>query len=206
MPRLNEAVRDERRRGLIDAAWRCASHKGFRDLTVDEVCAEAGVSKGAFYGYFESKQELLLALLEADAAELDELVFELGRAAIGGVERLRRYIRALAGHGGPGHVQVRAELWATILTDDAVRDGLAASVARRRQTLRGWVREGIDAGELVDLPANALAAIIVALTDGLTLHGSLDPSGFRWENVRAALGALLDGVTTRPPAAGGPDA
>ena len=67
MPKLRPETRIERRQLLIDAAWRCAAVRGFRDLTVDDVCAEAGVSKGAFYGYFEHKQELLLALLEDDS-------------------------------------------------------------------------------------------------------------------------------------------
>ena len=68
MPRIAPAVRHERRHQLIDAAWRCAATKGFRDLTVDDVCATASVSKGTFYGYLDSKQALLLALLEDDAS------------------------------------------------------------------------------------------------------------------------------------------
>ena len=71
MPKLRPETRIERRQLLIDAAWRCAAVRGFGDLTVDDVCAEAGVSKGAFYGYFEHKQDLLLALLEDDSAALD---------------------------------------------------------------------------------------------------------------------------------------
>ena len=49
---------------MLDA-WDIASSQ-----TVDDICAEAEVSKGAFYGYFSSKQELLIALLEEDAADL----------------------------------------------------------------------------------------------------------------------------------------
>lgn len=43
-------VRTERRNQIIEAAWRCAARRGFSDLTVDEVCAEAALSKGAFTG------------------------------------------------------------------------------------------------------------------------------------------------------------
>src|ERR671931_1594605 len=70
MPKLTAAARSARRQDLVDAAWRCIARKGWRDLTVDNVCAEAGVSKGAFYGYFTRKQDLLIALLEQDATVL----------------------------------------------------------------------------------------------------------------------------------------
>jgi BetI-type transcriptional repressor, C-terminal len=67
-------------------------------------------------------------------------------------------------------------------------------VSRRRVALRSWFEEGINDGELVDVAANALAAILLALGDGLMLHAGLDPAGFRWTNVRRALDALLDGM------------
>jgi hypothetical protein len=56
------------------------------------------------------------------------------------------------------------------------------------------VSDAIEANELVDVPANALAAVFLALGDGLMLHRALDPSGFRWVNVRRAIDALLEGL------------
>ncbi len=40
----------------------------------------------------------------------------------------------------------------------------------------------------------SLAAVFLALGDGLMLHRVLDPSGFQWDNVRRALDALLAGL------------
>src|SRR5579859_757487 len=95
VPKLREETRVERRQELIAAAWRCAARGGFRDLTVDDVCAAAGVSKGAFYGYFEHKQDLLLALLDDDAAALDRELEQITRASGSGVERVRRLARVM---------------------------------------------------------------------------------------------------------------
>jgi AcrR family transcriptional regulator len=195
MPRITPAVRTERRQAIIEAAWRCAARKGFADLTVDEVCAAAGVSKGAFYGYFDSKQALLLALLEEDAAFLDAIMEHLDAAPVSNVERLRRFTRAMLERGEhPARVQVRADLWAAMLTERAVRQRFSASVRRRREVLRGWIGAANTAGELVDIPANAFAAILLALGDGLILHAGLDPAGFRWPNIRRALDLLLGGI------------
>src|ERR1700741_3795394 len=99
MPKLRPETRVERRQEMVDAAWRCAARRGFRDLTVDDVCVEAGVSKGAFYGYFEQKQDLLLALLEDDSATLDRELDQITDASSSGVERLRRFAQAMLAHG-----------------------------------------------------------------------------------------------------------
>lgn len=210
MPKLPPEIRTERRQRFVDAAWRCSAARGFRDLTVDEVCAETGLSKGAFYGYFEQKQDLLLALLEDDAAALDAMLAEVARGSQSGVERLRRFAEAMVAHGDDhARVQVRADLWAQLLTERPVRDRLAATVTRRRALLRAWIEEAIASGELAPVPANALASILLALADGLILHGALETGAFRWPNIRRAVDALLEGIARHeagapPPAVAGP--
>lgn len=55
---------EERRADLLDAAERLALDKGVDGITVDAVTAGAGVSKGTFYLYFRSKEDVLNALRE----------------------------------------------------------------------------------------------------------------------------------------------
>ena len=198
MPKIAESVRAERRQNLIDAAWRCASRRGFRELTVDEICSEAGTSKGTFYGYFSSKQDMQLALLEEDARSLDDLMAELEHADIGAVERIRRFTRAvLERSANAARVQVRADLWADMLHEPGVRSEFARSMERRRVLLRGWIERAMDERELLPVPANAFAAMLLSLSDGLMLHGALDPDGFKWVNIRRAIDAVLRGLSVR---------
>jgi len=195
LPKLRPEVKDARRRNLLEAAWRCAASKRFAEMTVDDVCAEAGLSKGAFYGYFESKDDLLVALLDEDSAAIDRKLEEIGEEESSGVERLRRFSRAMLEHAeDPGRAQVRADLWAAVLGEPALRDHFAASGSRRRVRLRGWIEEGVRAGEMREVPANALASLLLATADGLMLHATLDPGAFRWRNIRRAIDELLDGI------------
>jgi AcrR family transcriptional regulator len=192
MPKISERRRTERRQALIDAAWRCAAVRGYHDLTVDDVCLEAGVSKGLFYGYFQSKQQLLLALLEEDAGDVDTLIGDLASGRGDSVDQLRRFAHAMLKHGeDPARVQVRADLWATMLTTPEVRGQFVAAVRRRRDLLRSWIERSLDAATLDGVPPRALASVIIALVDGLTLHGALDASAFRWTNVRRVIDLLL---------------
>lgn len=194
MPKISATVRSERRRQLIDAAWRCAGRMGYRDMTVDDVCAEAQVSKGAFYGYFASKQDLLIALLESDEAGLDATLDDLGRRNVTNVARLRSFAREMCNRGAePAAVQVRSDLWAAILTEPVIREHVVAAMQRRRAVLRGWIGAAVADGELAPVPANAFASLLLALGDGLTLHSSLDPAGFRWTNIARALDAFFSG-------------
>lgn len=195
MPKLRPETLVERRQLLIDAAWRCAAVRGFRDLTVDDVCAEASVSKGAFYGYFKHKQDLLLSLLEDDSQALDSELDAITASSSSGVERVRRFARAMLARGDDAaRVQVRADLWADLLTEPVVRERLALATQRRRVLVRRWIEEAVASGELISIPANALASILLALADGLMLHGALDPTGFRWQNVRRAIDVMLAGI------------
>jgi AcrR family transcriptional regulator len=206
VPRISQARRAERRSDLLMAAWRCAARKGYRDTTVDDICAEAGVSKGAFYGYFESKQDLLLGLLEDDARAVDEVLDKLDRELLGCRDRLSRFSRAMLERGeDPAHVQVRVDLWSAMTTTGSVRERFTQATERRRQILRRWIEEGIRSGEIVEVPSNAFASLLLAAADGLLLHNGLQPSAFKWFNIRKALDVLLDGLTADAPSAtGGP--
>ena len=196
MPRISEAARVERRQQLIDAGWRCAGRMGYSELTVDDICAEADVSKGAFYGYFNSKQDLLVALLDEDASELDGVLETLGSRNLSNIERLRSFAREMCTRGSDqARVQVRSDLWAAILTERVIREHMVAAVGRRRAVLRGWIEDAVANGQLSPIPANAFASVLLALGDGLTLHSSLDPMGFRWANIARVLAAIFAGLS-----------
>lgn len=194
MPKLDADAKQTRRRALVDAARRCAARGGYRNLSVDDVCAEAGVSKGAFYTYFDHKDDLLLALADDDAAELDVLLAKASRSD-SAVNQIRHFVAALVGRGSdPATVQLKADLWAEMTSNSRVRTRMLNTTRQRRQRLAELIEGAVADGELIDVPANALSAVLLALSDGLMLHRDLDPSGFRWSNVRRAVDALLEGL------------
>ena len=197
MPRISEEVRADRRQRLIDAAWRRIAAAGYHETTVDDVCAEAGVSKGAFYGYFATKQELFLALLDEETDALNRAAADLAAQQLTGAEQVRRFTQTMLQVGDdPARVQLRADLWSTLAADPVVRGRFAEAVERRRSVLREWITHSIEAGDLAIArsQANALASILIALADGLMLHRALDPRGFRWANIRAVMDALIEGI------------
>lgn len=142
MPKIAADERARRRQRFLDAAWRCVAVNGFRDMTIDAVCAEMGASKGAFYAYFDSKQTLLMGLLEDDAASLDRVIGDLGERELTPVERLRQFAKTMLDLGSDqARAQVRADLWAAAITDRLLCDRLAArSGAGAASCAHGWMR------------------------------------------------------------------
>jgi TetR/AcrR family transcriptional regulator, transcriptional repressor for nem operon len=78
MPSRNaERGRPNARSKLIEAAHVLVKRKGYAATSVDEICAEAGVTKGAFFHHFASKEALGVAATEAWTARADALIFTL---------------------------------------------------------------------------------------------------------------------------------
>ena len=184
-----------RRERIVDAAWRCLARQAYSELTVDDVCAEAAVSKGSFYGYFNSKQELLYELLRRESASLDAVIADLSAAPIGAVERLRRFARAcLKDADEDARMQLRADLAAAVGGDPGIerRSALLRAAAGRHCAVRSTPAS--PRVELRPVPANALASILLALADGLAIHYRRDATAFQWRNVRLALDVLISGI------------
>lgn len=73
MPRLSAEKMKERRRRIAHAAYRCFVRDGYAAASVDAICGEAGISKGAFYVHFASKEALVHAVAELRAEEIGPL-------------------------------------------------------------------------------------------------------------------------------------
>lgn len=200
MPKIGPERRAARRGQFVAAARELAAERGYRGITVDDVCARAGLSKGAFYGYFETKQDLLIAILELEIAEVDALLDGLEAGPDQQLEKVRAFVRTMVLRGqDPAEVQLRAELWSQVAGDPALRERIAEAVRNRRVRLAAFASAGAASGEMAEVPANAFGAILVALVDGLLLHHSVDPTGFRWENIRKVIDVLLDRLALDQP-------
>jgi len=65
---------------ILDAAEQCFARAGFHRTTVHDICREAGVSPGALYVYFDSKEALIAGISERDRAEFADRLDALANA------------------------------------------------------------------------------------------------------------------------------
>jgi AcrR family transcriptional regulator len=80
MPKLKPDIQRARREHILDAAEQCFGRAGFPRTTMHDICREAGVSPGALYVYFDSKEALIAGIAERDRAEFAERFDQLAAA------------------------------------------------------------------------------------------------------------------------------
>src|SRR5436305_15216848 len=70
MRRVNVQQQSDRRAEILAAAQRCFVRAGFHGASMQDICAEAGMSPGNLYRYFPSKEALMAGIAERDRAEV----------------------------------------------------------------------------------------------------------------------------------------
>ena len=104
----------------MDAARRCFVRRGI-NISVDEICAEAGVSKGALYGYFASKEEVIQAIADEHVADLGRL-----KAAADKRELVAALLERLS-NGDRSANRLELEAWAYAMGNKPLLARLAAN-------------------------------------------------------------------------------
>ena len=82
MPKISEEARERRRDEILEAARRCFATHGYEGATVVKLEEETGLSRGAIFNYFPSKDEIFLALAERDADRFGRLWADEGLEAV----------------------------------------------------------------------------------------------------------------------------
>src|SRR5579859_6738727 len=67
----------EKRNAILDVAQRYISTKGYEQMTTQDILEDLQISRGAFYHYFDSKQALLMALVERIGEQAEQLVLPI---------------------------------------------------------------------------------------------------------------------------------
>jgi AcrR family transcriptional regulator len=183
---------------ILQAAEDCFAQHGYDAASVAEICRSAGVSKGAFYHHFPSKQALFLELLDRWLGELDTQL----AAARAGTRTVPQGLMQMAGmtqpvfETGRGQLPMFLEFWNQAARDPAIWQATIAPYRRYRAFFSGLVEAGIAEGTLRSVDPEVAAHVIVSLAVGLVLQGSLDPDGADWGCVlEEGVRLLLEGLT-----------
>jgi AcrR family transcriptional regulator len=179
MPKVSDAYRDARRRSILDAALTCFERRGLHGTTTDDIAAEAGVSNGALYRYFDGKA----AIIEAIAAERHAQERALLDAALRDDDPRRAvhefvtsYFAWLADPQELRRRRINVHVWAEALADERLAAIVTEGVAPARDAERALdlaVTSGV-------LPAHvdpvALVQVILAMLQGFVLQAAWDPA------------------------------
>jgi AcrR family transcriptional regulator len=190
-------TRAQTRARLLKAAGEVFAERGYDRASLDDVAAAAGLTKGAVYSSFASKDELFYALMRERIGERLDLVAEAveRQATVGDITRdAASAVAKLISSQADWHL-LFIEFWAR-----AVRDpDLSKEFARERRSVRGLIARVLQeraAEAKVDLPAPAeqLAVAVLALSNGIAIEHLADPDTVDASTFGVILGLLLDGL------------
>lgn len=188
---------DDTRARILAAAEACFAEHGYEATGLAEICERAGVSKGALYHHFPSKQAVFLELLQRWLAGLDQEL-ETARAEAATVpEGLARMARVARGvfQAGRGRLPLFLEFWSQAAHDPAVWRATIEPYHRYRGFFAGLIAAGVAEGSLRPVDPTTGAQVFLSLATGLVLQGLLDPQGADWGRVsEEAVQMLLRGL------------
>src|ERR1700744_2230684 len=144
MPKVTQQYRDARRDQILGAARRCFLRDGFHSASMQDLFAEAGLSAGAVYRYFASKDEVIVAIAEENMREVLATVHELasgtpGRSLAEVMAGLMALVRARDAADDLGSMAVL--VWAEALRNPALARQLRELLTQMNEELTALVAE-----------------------------------------------------------------
>ena len=197
----NSNVSEKRKNQILDAAMKTFSEVGFHKARMSDIAATSGLSKGSLYWYFDSKDSIILNLLEKFfEPELNDLKALLtdSRSA---EDRLGIYVDRVSDD------MVSMLKWMPLIHDfialafrkEPVRKAISSYYQRHLEILLSLIQQGLDSGEFQADSAMEASIAIGSMLEGTVLLWVYDPSQIDIKyHIKSNINLLLQGLRTNP--------
>src|SRR5262247_987707 len=175
MRRANVQLQPDRRGEILAAAQRCFVRSGFHGASMQDICAEAGMSPGNLYRYFPSKEALIAGIAERDRAEVGQ---QFARVDLS--HGLFNVLEAMARHYFTKWPMERVLLCTEVMSEARRNAEIARISTSFDADVRRWLTELLRAGaERGDIPGDldfdGVVTMLMMITDGLWWRRALEP-------------------------------
>ena len=191
MVRRTRAEMEETRATLLATARKVFCEYGYADTSMDDLTAQAGLTRGALYHHFGDKKGLLVAVVEQIDDEMDQRLQAISTHANdpweGFCNRCRAYLE----------MALEPEFQRIVLRDAKAVLGGSSPESQRHcvESMRGLIRNLIQQGVVDDVDAEGLASLIYgSLAEAAFWIAEGDESNTRLTQGITALNLLLRGL------------
>jgi AcrR family transcriptional regulator len=199
VPKLKPEELESRKREIIDAARTCFLRSGFHQTTTDEICREAAITPGGLYHYFNSKEEIIKAVIKQTARDvvsrLHEMLEQQETAQSAYREVGSFFLQAVHGPDIDNVTRLDLEIFA-----EAIKNPNLAEISReawglRREWLETLIRRGMAEGVYHSnhFSPKGLASLLIAILLGMRIGKLLWADEFDLDGAIEALYEMQTG-------------
>ncbi len=180
---LPQRRREETHQHILGAAYQVFARRGYEAATVDEIAAECGISKGALYHHFSSKEDLFATLIRtryelpaftAISAWPEERPFDVGELVSLGMRAVWDRIRR-----EPAWFRLLEESYVQAGRNEAIAEIMSAVRRGNRHVAESILRQGQERGNVRrDLDVESMAVVMTAISDGAVSAYFVDENAF----------------------------
>ncbi|MDY4378418.1 TetR family transcriptional regulator [Pectobacterium brasiliense] len=195
MVRRTRAEMEETRATLLATARKVFSERGYADTSMDDLTAQASLTRGALYHHFGDKKGLLAAVVEQIDAEMDERLRVISDTAEDAWDGFRRRCRAYL------EMALEPEIQRIVLRDARAVLGGASPDSQRHcvESMQRLIDNLIRQGVVADADPQALASLIYgSLAEAAFWIADGEDGNARLAQGVAALELLLRGLLVKP--------
>ena len=176
MRRANVQLAADRRSEILAAAQTCFARCGFHQTSMQEICAEAGMSAGNLYRYFPSKEALISGIAERDRAEVahDIAVADMSLGLFAVLESMAHQywtVRSIE------KVKLCTEVMAEARRDPGIARISESFDADVRKWLKSMFSAAAERGDIAkDADIEGAIKMLMIIADGVWWRRALDPN------------------------------
>ena len=190
-------VSEQRRGQILEAATKVFTRLGFDKARVDDIVKEANLSKGAFYWYFKSKDEIILALMDRFFdMEFNEAIKCVNPAAPA-QEQLEQMVNVIVLdlEKMMPLMALFYDFFALGLRNKDARKYMGAYLGKFVDLFEPVIRQGVDTGEFRPVDVRETTLAIGALIEGTILLWTYDSNALQvGPQIRVGMKLLMDGL------------
>ncbi|MDO9301221.1 MAG: TetR/AcrR family transcriptional regulator [Anaerolineales bacterium] len=187
---------EETRSHILEAAVKQFSVNGYNQASVDDICEQAGVSKGAFYHHFKTKQDVFLALLDGWLQTFDKAIEASKDSSVPETFQMMTEYFPYMFQSASENLPMFLEFLLQASRDETIWQASIAPYRRYHKHFASLIKKGIAEGSFVEVNPDLAARLIVSAAMGLLLQSLLDPEGAKWEKVaRETMQVMMAGLT-----------
>lgn len=194
-------VREERKTQILTAATKVFTERGFAEARMDDIVAESGLSKGALYWYFESKDAIIISILDhifdyetsqiqerlagVDSAQMKFEIFI--ETMIKDIERIKPLM------------PIFFEFWSLSVRKETINRAIKRYYQSFFDLIEPIIEQGIERGEFLSVDVREAAVAIGAVYEGtILLYVYFSDTIDIEKQFRTNLNLILEGILRKP--------